>query len=90
VKIKATLIALAAGLTVLPAFGQEEFTQKQEVTALGFSDFLRSTTSNESGTMPKILGEFWPAIVTSSTNTMALKLTTRFRTSRTDMGSARR
>jgi opacity protein-like surface antigen len=46
VKIKATLIALAAGLTVLPAFGQEEFTQKQEVTALGFGDFLRSTTSN--------------------------------------------
>lgn len=45
-KIKTTLIVLAAGLTVLPAFGQEEFTQKQEVTVLGFGDFLKSTTSN--------------------------------------------
>ena len=45
-KIKTTLIVLAAGLTVLPAFGQEEFTQKQEVTVLEFGDFLKSTTSN--------------------------------------------
>ena len=31
---------------MLPAFGQEEFTQKQEVTVLEFGDFLKSTTSN--------------------------------------------
>jgi outer membrane immunogenic protein len=46
VKIKATLIVLAAGLTVLPAFGQEESTHRQDVTVLGFGDFLKSTTSN--------------------------------------------
>jgi outer membrane immunogenic protein len=46
VKIKTALMVVAAGLTVLPAFGQEEFTHKQEVTVLGFGSFLKGTTSN--------------------------------------------
>jgi opacity protein-like surface antigen len=46
VKIKTTLIMIAAGLAALPAFGQEESTHKQEVTVSGFGSFLKGTTSN--------------------------------------------
>lgn len=46
-KLKPSLLIIAASLAVLPAFGQEEEAmQKQEVTVLGFGHFLKSTTSD--------------------------------------------
>jgi opacity protein-like surface antigen len=45
-RLKTTLFLIIGALAALPAFGQDEGMQKQEVSVLGFGNFLKSTTSN--------------------------------------------